>query len=194
MKLCSVWLELLLSCSHMNNSSTPSTKWNLLWIIQSLTYINLHTKNESRLMKITCSFGRNFRFQQLKTMKEEWNFHKISHRIIVNLIFMIHAFYLARERKKVSRKALESIDKTYKSSFWIFCFVIICEMAQKKTNVFSYRKVRCHKGQRRPQEITSSSFSSWNSQKDARKKRLEKRSMVRWITNHVRTKELLIRK
>lgn len=26
----------------MNYSSAPSTKWNLLWIIQSLTYINIH--------------------------------------------------------------------------------------------------------------------------------------------------------
>lgn len=58
LKLCSVcWSCLVYNMFRMmNNSSTPSTKWNLLWIIQSLTYINIHKHEiELWLMKITCS-------------------------------------------------------------------------------------------------------------------------------------------
>ena len=116
-----------------------------------------------------------------REMKSSWNFH----RITVNLIFMIHAYekssYLAKmlwERKKYLEKHLKALtrDINHRFFFVVSGFFVLLSFAKwhRKTNVFSYRKVRCRKGQRRPQEITSSSFSSWNSQKDARKKRLEK--------------------
>lgn len=45
LKLCSVRrmnAALFTNCLRMNNSTAPSAKWNLLWIIQSPTYINIH--------------------------------------------------------------------------------------------------------------------------------------------------------
>ena len=134
MKLCSVWLGLLLSCSHMNNSSTPSTKW-----IFTLNYSesDLHkspykkrisfnenhlqfrkkfpvsaVKDDERGMKSSSKFSSNHR---------EFDFHDTR---IWKIILSRKTF--ARERKKKSfKKHLKASTRDINHRFF-FCFVIIC--------------------------------------------------------------------